>query len=258
MKQIVTLTRYEYLMQIRRPGLWWSSLLLTGLVYLFLLLDRGAVPAYYLSQPWPWKLGANLVGPFTAVMPGVAGILVADRFPRDHQFRLTEVLKTALLPSPALALGKYVGALLGVLTPPLLLTAGVVAYLALKVDRPSLVLTVPVALLAVALPSWLVVVAWSLVLPVVIPLRIYQVAFAGFWLWAVAVPPEHLLTINHSILSLQGEYAQFAFFFTGPTPFLHPQATTGWAVLNMSLLLGLALVGVGVLLLAQYHQERAA
>ena len=89
------------------------------------------------------------------------------------------------------------------------------------------------------------------------PLRIYQVAFGGFWIWAVAVPSERLLTINHSLLSIQGQYA-LVFFFPGPTPFLHPQATPGWATLNITIVVGLALLGLAAMLWLPREQERLA
>jgi hypothetical protein len=101
------------------------------------------------------------------------------------------------------------------------------------------------------------VVAWSLFFPLIMPLRIYQVAFGGFWIWAVAVPSERLLTINHSLLSIQGQYA-LVFFFPGPTPFLHPQATPGWATLNITIVVGLALLGLAAMLWLPREQERLA
>ena len=254
----LAVAHYEYLMQIRRPGLWLSSVLLGSALYLFLLRDRGAVPAYYLSEPLPWKLGANLIATFNQVMPLVAGILVADRFPRDRQLGMTALLNTSRLSRRALALGKYLGSLLAVLTPSLVVTAACVAYLSITLGLPLLFLTVPVVFMVVALPSWLFVTAWSLLFPIILPLRIYQVAFAGFWLWAVAVTPEHLPTINHSIFSVQGQYALSGFFFTGPTPFLHPQATPGWAALNIGLLGGLTVLGLVLLpAVLRWREKRA-
>jgi hypothetical protein len=61
MREMIATARYEYLMQIRWQVLWTVSVLLCGLVYFILLIDRGSVSDYYLSQPLPWKLGANLV-----------------------------------------------------------------------------------------------------------------------------------------------------------------------------------------------------
>ena len=80
------------------------------------------------------------------------------------------------------------------------------------------------------------------------PLRIYQVLFAGFWLWAVAVPPERLPTINHSLLGVQGEYAPRFLLSRPRRPFLHPPATAGWAALNITIVVGLTLLGLAALL----------
>jgi ABC-type transport system involved in multi-copper enzyme maturation permease subunit len=256
MREFIATTHYEYLMQIRRPGLWTASLLLSGFVYFILFFDRGSIPADYLSQPWPWKLGAHLVGTMNMLMPAVAGILVAGCFTRDRQLRVTEILYVSALSTRKLALGKYLGALLGALAPSLAVTGAVVAWLAIIYQRPTLALTVPVALVVIALPSWLILVAWSQVFPLIVPLRVYQVALGGFWMWAVAVPTGRLPTINHTIVSIQGQYASYGFFFTGPTPFLHPEATPGWAILNITIITGLALLGLAALLVWQREQER--
>jgi cyclic lactone autoinducer peptide len=153
MRDIMATARFEFLMQIRRPGLWTASVLFCGFVYFILFIDRASVPDYYLSQPLPWKFGANLIATMNMVMPGVAGILVADCFPRDRQLRMIEILHVSLLSRRKLALGKYLGSLLAVLAPTLAVIAVVVACLVIVYQRPALVLTVPVALVVVALPS---------------------------------------------------------------------------------------------------------
>ncbi len=70
----------------------------------------------------------------------------------------------------------------------------------------------PLVLLGTAVPVWLFFVGWSLVFPLVLPLWLYQVLYAGFWLWATAVPQSACRRSNRPFVCLQGDYADHAFF----------------------------------------------
>jgi ABC-2 type transport system permease protein len=259
MLEMIGVARYEYLMQIRRWSLWISGLLLTGLLYFFMSQNVQHQSPAELQQPW--QVSDDIVSPWNLLMPVAAGILVADRFTRDHLLGVNDLLRSALPSARTLALGKYVGSLLAVFTPSFLLTVGAVTYLVIALRAPQLFLTSAVVLLAAVLPSWLFVVAWSLFFPLVLPLRLYQVLYVGFWLWATEVPRGLLPTINQTIFTVSGQYARFAFFLKGtlnklPTDFLVPPATIGWAIVNMSLIIGVALVGLVALELVLRWQER--
>src|SRR5690349_3615792 len=110
MRETIGVFRYEYLMQIRRWGLWISSVVLTGLIYFFAVSS--------LSQqtkelpPTPWAVAVNLVAPLNFFAPMAAGILVADRFLRDFRLGVNEVLKVSLPSTRLLVIGKYLGSLL--------------------------------------------------------------------------------------------------------------------------------------------------
>jgi hypothetical protein len=229
--------RYEYLMQMRRWGLWISSLVLSGLIYFFILQKLPTLP---------WLLAIDLAAPLNILMPLAAGILVADRFPRDFRLGVSEVLNASLPSSRPLVLGKYLGSLLAVLTPSILLMLVLLVYLVLRLHMGTLVWMTPLVALGTVVPAWLFFVAWSLVFPLALPLRLYQVLFAGFWLWAVAVPPTRLPTINETILEVQGDYVDHAFFNDTGDMYarFHPPATPGWALVNLGLVVGLALAAL--------------
>jgi ABC-2 type transport system permease protein len=259
MREAFGVFRYEYLMQIRRWGLWISLLLLVGMLFFFILKDfsnPNALPPEYVSQPW--KLATSLIEAFNLFAPVAVGILVADRFTRDRVLGTGELLNSSLPSSPPLVLGKYAGSLLAVFTPPFILLVGMLAAMAAYFHQPAIFLTAPVVLLAVVVPSWLFVVAWSLIFPLVMPLRLYQVLFAGFWMWATAVPPDRLPTINFSVFGVDGQYAHYAFFLNDPTgsSYMRPPATPGWALVNMGLVVGLALVALLLTPLALRWQEQ--
>lgn len=260
MRETFGVLRYEYLMQIRRWGLWISSFVLVGLIYFFLL--GGLLQKYQLpgSSQQPWLAAIDLAAPLNIFAPVAAGILVADRFPRDFRLGINELLKASLPSARPLVIGKYLGSLLAVLTPPILLMLALLVYLALRLQMGALVWMVPLVVLGTVLPAWLFFVAWSLVFPLALPLRLYQVLFAGFWLWATAVPPQRLPTINQTIIGLQGDYADHAFFKDTGSMYanFHPPATPGWALVNLGIVLGLTLVALALLpLVLRWREGRA-
>ncbi len=261
MDELWGIIRYEYLMQIRRVGLWISLILTIGLfIWLLATASRspGAVPAGDAGNPW--KLAASFVAEFNLFGPIAAGILVADRFTRDRLLGVDQLLDSSLLSRLPLVVGKGVGSLLAIFTPPVILLIGLWCYLAVQFGQPAVLFTGPVAVVAIVAPSWLFVVCWSLFFPLIMPLRLYQVLFAGFWMWAVAISPSRLPTINWSIFGVQGQYAHYALFInnSAQSQFLRPPATTGLAVVNMCLLIGLSVAALALLPVALRMRQKAA
>jgi len=150
MRETVGVIRYEYLMQIRRWGLWISLLLTVGL-FAFLLIQAGQgsgfLPSDYTSQPW--RLATIVIEKFNLFAPIAAGILVADRFTRDRLLGASELLSSSLLSRLPLVLGKCAGSVLAILTPPCVLLLGMVAFMAARYHQPGVFLAAPVVLLAV-------------------------------------------------------------------------------------------------------------
>jgi hypothetical protein len=257
MRETLGVLRYEYLMQIRRWGLWISMLVLSGIIYWFFLAEIRQVPTEVLNDSW--RFARNLTLPLNFLAPVAAGILVADRFPRDRQLGMGDTLRSALRSSWPLVVGRCSGSLLAALTPQLVLLVAALVYVAASLRKPELYWMVAVIMLAIILPSWFFIVAWSLVLPLVFPLRLYQVLYGGFWLWATLVPPTVLPTINQSIFDIAGTYASHAFFHDRAGRYTyHPPTTAGWAIFNMALLVGLSVLAVALTPLVLRWQEQRA
>ncbi len=257
MYETLGVARYEYLMQIRRYGLWISMVVFSGIFYWFFITQIQRVPTDILSDSW--RFARNLTLPLNFLAPVAAGILVADRYPRDRQLGMGDTLRSALPGSWPLVIGRCTGSLLAALTPQLLLLLAVLVYTAAHLGKPELYWMAAAVLLAIIVPSWLFLVAWSLVFPLVLPLRLYQVLFGGFWMWAVAVPPGALPTINQSILDVSGTYASHAFFHEEAGQFIyHPPTTVGWAIFNMALIVGLSLLALALTPLVLRWQEQRA
>ncbi len=255
MYEIVGVLRYEYLMQIRRYGLWVSMVVLSGILYWFFINDIQQVPAAIAHDSW--RYARNLALPINFLAPVAAGILVADRFPRDRQLGMADALRSALPSSWPLVIGRCAGSLLATLTPQLLLLLLTLIYTVAYTGKPELYWTVAAILLVIILPSWLFVVAWSLVFPLVLPLRLYQVLYGGFWMWATVVPPAVMPTLNQSILDLTGTYASHAFFHEERGRFFyHPPTTAGWAIFNIALMMSLSLVALVLTPLVLRWQEQ--
>ena len=247
MRETIGIARYEYLMQIRRWGLWVSCGLLTGLFCFFLVSQPDKVGQQL--GPTSWALGANLISLLNILTPVAAGVLIADRFPRDHQLHMSEMLGTALPSSWALVIGRCLGSLVAALTPALLVLLPASTYLALYVKMPAALLTLPITFLMLVVPTWLFFSAWSLIFPLVMPLRLYQVLFAGFWLWAIYINPNIFPTIDNSIIDPSGEYARYAFFIhdQAAAASFHPGDSVSWAIVNMVWLVGTAIIALVLL-----------
>jgi hypothetical protein len=85
------------------------------------------------------------------------------------------------------------------------------------------------AFLTIAVPAHAFVVAFSLACPLVMPLRVYQVLFTGYWFWGNMLNPKAFPTISETLLNAVGQYPLQAYFLSsGHTP---PEATLNLLVL---------------------------
>jgi ABC-2 type transport system permease protein len=211
MSPFLGLVRYEYSMSTRRAGMW----LAFGLVFL-LYVTRVLLDAQRLivgiSDVLLWEYAGRMAFHLNLFMPVVGGIVAADRMARDVRLGVSELQQSTPLRRWSLVCGKYVGVLLSLLTPQLLialLLGGLMVGLGMP---PVLLLYTLVAFLAVIVPAYAFVTIFSLAFPLVMPVRVYQVLFTGYWLWGNYLDPRVFPTISDTLLTSCGPYAYEGFF----------------------------------------------
>lgn len=255
MKQFIAITRYEFFMSIRRAGFWIAYSLL-GLFYLITMLMPsvdGSDDSILSSQIWPEA--GHLVFLFNLFMPLLAGILAADRMQRDYRTGVSELQRSTPLPISIYMLGKYLGVLIAALLPIFITTLATgIALIVKGLAPPAFLGPLLLAFLTIAVPAHAFVVAFSLVCPLVIPLRVYQVLFTGYWFWGNMLSPKAFPTISNTVLNAVGQYPLQA-YFTVRTDSTQP-ITVGYtppeAVLNLVTLTAC----IAIALFAAYYYLR--
>ncbi len=192
--------RYEMLMGIRRWGVW-LAILLTSIPG---ITNLSADEVMRLSI---WTSAATIALGLNLLTPVVGGIAMADRLHRDSRLGVSELLQVTLLPRPAYVLGKYLGAVGATLAPLLVVSLATALFLVVVGAPPALLVAQATAFLVINVPAYLFVGAFSLACPAILPLRVYQVLFTGYWFWGNFLNPKEFPTLNESLLTPYGEYA---------------------------------------------------
>jgi ABC-2 type transport system permease protein len=243
--------RYEFLMQIRRPALWLAFLV-------FALIDLRAVigqvvehynPAFSPEQISIWQIAAGLAIMTNWLAPLGIGILIADRLPRDRRTRVEEMLNSLPGLLKTRVLGKYLGTLLASLVPSFLLYMLIVGLAVWQLGNLGLIPAALLCYVLVILPGMCFVAAFSLALPIIIWVPLYQFLFFGYWFWGNILAPSYgLPTLSGTILTPIGSAIGVGFFgistFGGRGP-----SSTMYGVSSI-----VALLGIAVLVLVALYQ----
>jgi len=240
MRTFLGIVRYEYRMGVRRWGTW-LAFALASLPYTLSFADfHGAWEGWGTNT---WHLAGSAGLTFNVLMPVVGGIAMADRLERDWRLGVHELLQATPLARGTYVLGKYVGAVLAVLTPVFVAWLVELAGLLATGAPASIVLPWPLVFLAVIVPAYAFVGAFSLACPAVLPVRVYQVLFTGYWFWGNFLSPDFLPTVNGTLLTASGIFAAGGFFSSSNIP-AQPVHTTVEAVLNLAVLAACAAVAL--------------
>jgi hypothetical protein len=201
-------TKYEFRMQLRRKSIWIAITLPSLLVFTGL------------RNPWNFQHDTTLsvvVAQWAVVcnafLPIVFGVLLADRLPRDRRLHLTELLDALPAPSGSRLTGKYLGSTLATATPIFIIYFSGIIYLAIDRHDP---LTIPLGLaafLTVNVPGLLFVAAFSIVVPAILWVPLYQFLFVGYWFWGNLLSPVYgIPTISTTLLTPLGSFAAAGLF----------------------------------------------
>jgi ABC-2 type transport system permease protein len=260
MHRFAGVLRHEIRMSLRRKSLWIAY----GLLFLFYTVLLFSPPPLgerirgeVIPEAQIWSVAGRFLVAINVFFPVAVGILSADRVERDGRLGLRELQESTPLSRPAYVLAKYFAALASALFPVALWLLGIAIAMTLDGHAPlGFLYAVPVAFLAITVPAFAFVVAFSLACPMVMPLSVYQILFTGYWFWANFIPPRLFPTLNGTLVTPSGMYALEGFFsgriaaFTGPRTY-----TASDAILNLAVL-GLCIAAV-LLLLERYLARQA-
>ncbi len=234
MDQFLGLVGYEYRMSVRRWGMWFAFGILYVLYGIMLfaqgepLIERGTQM---------WQLAGQIVFRANLFMPLVGGIIAADRLYRDYRLGVRELQSSAPLGDWTYLVGKYLGVVAGVMTPVVVFVAavGVISVIAYQAPFELLPMLL-VAVLMLSLPAFAFVTIFSLACPLVIPVRVYQVLFTGYWFWGNFLSPKVIPTLSDTLLTPSGMWV-FQGFFGGCIGMSPSQLhTASEATLNLAVL----------------------
>jgi ABC-2 type transport system permease protein len=236
--------RHEICMSLRRKGLWiaYGLLFVFHTVLLFAPPPLGErIEGEVIARREVWEVAGRFLLACNVFFSVVAGILSADRVRRDVRLGVRELQDSTPLSRHVYVLAKYLGSLASSLLPLFLWVMGIAALLTvLGRAHGSMLVAVPVAFLVITVPAFAFVVAFSLACPMVMPLSIYQILFTGYWFWANFIPPQLFPTLNGTLLTPSGMFAQQGFFggqisqaFTGAVQHTPADAVANLAVLGL-------------------------
>ncbi len=234
MKQFLSLIGYEYRMTVRRWGMWFAF----GILFVVYGVSFYA-PGEPLIDPAIslWQTAGQIVFRTNLFMPLVGGIIAADRLWRDYRLNIRELQRSAPIGGWTYLAAKYAGVVAGTLTPAAAFI-GVVGVVSLFVHGapPEFLLMLLVGFVALSVPAFAFVTIFSLACPLVMPVRVYQVLFTGYWFWGNFLSPKVIPTLSDTPLTPGGMWVFEGFFggFTGSRA--SELASAGDAVLNLVVL----------------------
>ena len=239
MSQFFGILAREYKMAVKRPGMWIAYLVLY-IFYGFTVLapDKNTGQSFVVDKEL-WQSAGFTMFYLNMFMVLLGGVLSADRMQRDFRLGIRELQQSAPVKNSTYLLAKYFGVLAGVISP-LFLYILIIAIIAVIKGAPTAFIGIMfVVCAAMGLPAYAFVVAFSLVCPLFMPVRVYQVLFVGYWFWGNYLNAGVFPTISDTLLVPNGKYVLYGFFGGFPSTFQNFQMdpiTTLKAILNLALL----------------------
>jgi hypothetical protein len=248
--------RYEYRMSLKRWGLL-IGFALMALFYIFLQITASSENIVFaaMSTRELWQYAGTLGFRLNAFLPVVVGIMAADRVQRDLTLQVWELLESTRMNRWTYILGKYFGVLFSMLTPALVMVLLLSGFAVFKGAQLIFAVHLFTAFLVIMVPAYAFVLAYSLVCPLFMPVRVYQVLFTGYWYWGNFISPEAFPTINGTIVTASGLFALEGFFGTSIADKAE-MISGAQAGLNLLVLTGL--IGLALFVLEKLLARRAS
>src|SRR5262245_15614152 len=101
---------YEFAMQLRRKAMWIGLAMISALLFFILSVRTGRS----VNTDTPQEALGYMASGLTFLLPIGAGLLLANRIPRDRSLRVEELLRVAPASGTTRLFGKYLGATLAV------------------------------------------------------------------------------------------------------------------------------------------------
>jgi len=249
--QLVGTFRAEFLMQIRRVSVWVTIGLLGLIIFaLWFGIASDSLHAHYSAERHmvvPASQSDAILGwaqLLAMFLPLGVGLVLADRLARDRRLRVDEILNTQPGLLGARLAGKWLGCAMATFVPVFLIYAAVTVYILAEIPSLSGLLLAAAAFAAVMLPGMLFVAGFSVALPVLLKVPVYQFLFTGYWFWANLMSPKiGIPSIVGTMLNAAGPWAQEGLFNFKWT-FLNLHATPAQGYLSIALLASLGLLAV--------------
>jgi ABC-type transport system involved in multi-copper enzyme maturation permease subunit len=253
MKKFLGVMNYEFQMSIQRKGLLVIALLFTGF-YLYLWIDigvegapEGNIKNLLFSEAGQTVFFLNLF------YPVIAGISAADRAVRDYQLGVREILRATSANNITYVLGKYFGVVGSLIVIELGIAISVSAVLVAVYRWPATFIFYNLmAVLVLSGPGLMFITAFSLACPLVMPVRVYQILFTGYWYWGNFMSSQVMFTISDTLLNASGKFALMAFFGV-KIAIDSPEVPPLKAVANIAVLLACA--GMALAVMAAYIKQ---
>ena len=261
MSSFLGVVRYEYAMAARRWGVW-LAFFLSAIPYLISVRGFGTepmgAPGGAIAVPTGLQLAGLAALMLNLLAPVVGGIVMADRLARDNYLGVSELLRSTTLSRRSYILGKYFGVVLATLSPVLvILLAGSGIMLANGVPVDVLAASLP-AFLGINVPAYLFIGAYALACPMIMPVRVFQVLYTGYWFWGNFLSPKVMPTLAGTILKPSGQYVGGAFFGLAQVSSIADAHTQLEAILNLAVLGACILIALVSLDRYLAWQERRA
>lgn len=233
---------YEFRMQVRRLSVWITF------IALGLFFTQFHQPWY---RPVTTPVGDAIIYWTTemhSILAIAAGILLADRLPRDRRTKVEELLNTLPGAQGTRLAGKYLGSIIATLIPMFVIYSVGTGYILYRWhDLAALPLAIE-TFGAIVLPGIFFVGAFSIACTAIIWVPLYQFLFVGYWFWGNLLPETGIPTLSTTILTPVGGYMCTGFFNPhGREGVCSPGiqgATAIQGIESILLLLGLALLAV--------------